>query len=167
MLCTRSPVISIKCGKSVAFYPSVSPERNEPRLTHGGLGFGRLSLPGPPRGRLQRAAWDQYRFRIGWRCKATRGPLVALSCGRAPGPRKAPGDPVNLASQLRGARGKKSFKASRLRLEFELARIVANNTDIGLREPGTRFGLDLKRQLHLGARVALKLHDDRVQDRVE
>jgi hypothetical protein len=59
------------------------------------------------------------------------------------------------------------FKAGRPHLEFELARIVANDADIGFGKTGGSFGFDFEGNLHLGARVALKLHDDRVQDRVE
>jgi len=58
-------------------------------------------------------------------------------------------------------------KAGRLSLKLELARIVANDSDIVLGKAASRFDLYLERELHLGARRALKLHHDGVKDGVK
>src|SRR5271166_5493570 len=60
-----------------------------------------------------------------------------------------------------------SLEAGGFGLELQLARIVADDADIGLGESVFRVGLDLQRQLHLGAYAALQFHHHRVQDGVE
>jgi hypothetical protein len=51
----------------------------------------------------------------------------------------------------------RSFESCGLRLELELAGVVADDADIGFGEPGGSFGFDFEGDLHFGARVALKL----------
>ena len=59
------------------------------------------------------------------------------------------------------------FEASRFRFELELAGIVANHADLAFGKSARRFGRDFQRKLHLHALGALKLHHDRIQDRIE
>jgi hypothetical protein len=47
------------------------------------------------------------------------------------------------------------LKPGRLGFEFELARVVANDSDIGLREALLRHRLDIQRHSHLGVLRAL------------
>ena len=61
----------------------------------------------------------------------------------------------------------RSFESCGLRLELELAGVVADDADIGLGEPGRGFGFDFEGDLHLGVWAALKFHDDSTKDAVK
>jgi hypothetical protein len=58
-------------------------------------------------------------------------------------------------------------KARGFRVNLKLPGIVANHADLAVGEPAWRFGLDLERELDPCALGTLKLHHDRIEDRIE
>jgi hypothetical protein len=54
------------------------------------------------------------------------------------------------------------IKTGRLRFEFQLSRVVANNADFTFGEPVRRLRFDFQRECHLRALSTLQLHNDSI-----